>query len=263
MRVPPGTESPAPAEVFVPHVEAADEGDLAVGDDDLAVVPEIHLQARPPEAVGAEGQAAHARTAQLAQVGMRQPVRAELVEEEIHIHPCPRPLDESLLETNSQTVVLHDEKTHAHILLRALDRLENPLEGAFAVDEQLKPVAARKRQPAEQSRGPLEGIILRDIHLQRAQALVHRLRQPGQPLVLLAPAAHIALETVPPQQPIQWDRHERYQHQREHPCNGSLRGAHVHQGMQHVENAHRVEQDRHDHAQPRLLRQIGNPHPSI
>ena len=106
------------SKIFIAHVETAEQGHLAVTDDDLAVVAEVELQPRPPIAVDAERMALDSGVLEFLQVVPRQLVRADFVEQEIHFHPGAGPADERLLETDAQLVVLDDEEIHAQIALR-------------------------------------------------------------------------------------------------------------------------------------------------
>src|SRR3546814_1489960 len=55
MGIAPGAHRGAAAEVFIAEVQAADEGKTAVGDEDLAVIAEIELEAVDRPLGGAEG----------------------------------------------------------------------------------------------------------------------------------------------------------------------------------------------------------------
>ena len=209
MGVPPAAEALVAAEIFVAHVQPADERRLAVAHHDLAVVAEIELQARPPVTVDSKGLALDSRRLHRLEIAPRQLVRADLVEQEIHLHPGLRPLDERFLEAGAERVVFHDEKVHAQIALRLADHFENPLEGDIPVDQQFQLVPPGEWQSAQELRGSFKPVVFRDVHLAMAQALVHRRRQLAQAAVLFPPPADVAGKPRPPQQPIHRDRQKR------------------------------------------------------
>ncbi len=121
----------------------------------------------------------------------RQLVRADFIEQEIHLYAGLGALDQGLLEPHAERVVLHDEEIHAQVVLRLGDGLEDPGEGFLAIDQRNQAVAAGKRQSAENAGRAFEGIVLRDVHFKLPETFVHRLRQAGEALVLGAAAANI------------------------------------------------------------------------
>ena len=100
--VPPLAEALVAPEIFIAHVQSADERHLAIAHHDLAVIAEIQLKPRPPIAVDAERMALDSSRPEFLQVAPRQLVRADFIKQEIHLHSGLRPLDERLLETRAE-----------------------------------------------------------------------------------------------------------------------------------------------------------------
>jgi hypothetical protein len=55
MRIPPKTEAPISAQVFVAYIEPSHEAHLAIYDDDFAMVPVVQLTAQHRQRNGSEG----------------------------------------------------------------------------------------------------------------------------------------------------------------------------------------------------------------
>lgn len=155
--VAPGAEALAFAEVFVADIQSAHEGLAAVDDDDLAVVAEVQLQARPPVAVGAEGAGLDAGVLHLAQVGFGEFVGTELVEEEVDAHAFAGLLDEGVLESGADPVAFDDEEIDEDVAVGLLDGAEEGVEGGLAVDEDLDLVAVDLREATQFFGGLHEG----------------------------------------------------------------------------------------------------------
>ena len=64
----------------------------------------------------------------------------------------------------------------------------------------------------------------------------------NKPLVVRPPGPHVAGELVPAKDPVERDRHVGDRHEADDPGDGPLRGAHVHQGVQHVKRPEGVRQ---------------------
>ena len=84
VRIAPRSELRMPAHVFVADVEAADVGHFAVGDHDLAMVAEVDLKPVAKALRRAKRQDHDAGRGQLAAIGPRQVVAADLVVEHVH-----------------------------------------------------------------------------------------------------------------------------------------------------------------------------------
>ena len=176
---------------------------------------------------------------------------ADLVVEHVAPHARARLRDERVLEPPAEPVVVDDEKLHEHVIARLLDALEDRAKRRLAVDEQLRVIAARRRELREffQQRRARRLRLRRRAHREKiARELPLRV---AHLRLDLAPEHDVTLEARPPENPIRRHRDIRKRVQRHRPRDRALRGSHV---EDRVDGSQRAEQmaERDDERAPRL-----------
>ncbi len=123
-------------------VDAADEGALAVDDDDLAVHAAEHVQPLAEQApAGVEHAHPHAGLGQRTEEAGRQVGRAEAVDHQVHLGAAARGLAQRGMQAQADLVLEQDEGLDDHLAPRLADGLEHAREEGLAVFQQLDAVA--------------------------------------------------------------------------------------------------------------------------
>ena len=133
---------------------AADPRDLAVDHYDLAVIPEVELEAVAAALLRVELVDLGPRGAEFVHVGTREVVAADLVVQEAHPDPGLGPLDEVGLELPADPVVVDDVELDQDVLPGGVDALEDALEGGVPVHQELHGVPPEIRNPGQLLGGP-------------------------------------------------------------------------------------------------------------
>ena len=220
MRVAPRPDPRIETEVLVAHVDPADEGDLAIDDDGLAVVAELDLEAMALRAA-AEACDLAARFAKRREVAAREIRRSELVVEKPHRAAASPCRDQRVAQPPPDAVVAHDVELDEHVSLCLRDRREDRVEGRLAVDEEPRRVAAgrrQRRQPAdrraEARRLAIDGRLAarlarwRSTDREGLDRVVGLRPQRSQRLLPAAQRLHVAVEAAVAEDEIERDRRD-------------------------------------------------------
>lgn len=242
----PRPELRVASHVFVADVLPADEGDAAIGDDELAMIAEVETKALSALPIRHEGLEPHAALAQRLPKCGWQLARADLVDEHAHAHAARAGSEESLLDVAPELVVADDEKLDEQVIPRLVDGLADGGEGFRAVDEELGLIAARDRQVRE-ALGEVGGVAvflgeIGGVGKQRGAGLFKHAGERG--------IVRVAGELVTAEGRAAEDREERQRKVREEqesegPADRGLRRARNEDGLESAQHAGRVE-EHHD-----------------
>ena len=218
-----------------------DEGVFAVNDDNLAVIAEVELQARPPAPGASKGMALYPGLLKFLNILVRQLVGPELVEEKVNAHPGLRSFDECFFKAGAHLVALDDIEVDQDIVFRFRKGLEDALEDFVAVDEEVGVVATGDRHSAEtdcggqKGSGGLEAVGL-DGGFEGIDLGVEK-------FVVGTSGVDITAQFVAPKDPIEWDGDPGEGDEANDPSNGAAGSAHPKKGVEDVGGPDEMEGD--------------------
>ena len=116
------------------------------------MVAEVDLESIARPLVRSEGLHLGPGRPQVLDVTPRKLARADLVVQEVDLHPRPRPLLQGLAECGPDPVGAHDEELDQDVPLGLFDLAEHGLKRLAAVDEKFYVVAAGEGQRSQAGR---------------------------------------------------------------------------------------------------------------
>jgi len=241
VRIAPRRERRLVAKVFVARVQAPDEAAYAVHDHHLAVVAEVELEAISPAARG-EAVDLDAAVAQGVHIRVGQCVASYAVVEQAHLHACRGALQQRIAQASPQGVVVDDEKLHEHVTLGSRDGGEHRFERGRAVyveEEGVPRMHGCLQHPADCVETRVgEGHGSR----QQAEATMPDgfLVQHEETRLPLPVQVDVAPEMAGAKEQVGHQRHVGQQHEAQHPREGTLSRAGVHDGVHGGEYAGHV-----------------------
>ncbi len=129
-------------------VHAAGEGDSTIDDQQLAVIAQIDVQERRPQAQRVVAHHRHTARQQLA-AGATPGQLADAIEQAAHGHAARLGAVQRFDELLAGFVAIEDVRGQRDRVLRSIDRGEHPRVGRFTVVQYLQPVAGQQRQAGD------------------------------------------------------------------------------------------------------------------
>lgn len=149
MRVPPEAQLRVFAEIFVPDVDASDEPDLPVDDDNLPMVPEVDALVEEGDARSKEALHLHASVQQLLHIGVPELHAADSVVNDSDLDAFGGFAEQHRLELAADLVMADRIIVEMNVMAGRIQRLQDRGVGRLRVGEDLRPVAAGDRQHRE------------------------------------------------------------------------------------------------------------------